>query len=123
MNSVILTQTCGTSFSKARVVRGTRRFVATMLAPAFFFLMCFYLYPTVFNIANSLTDLSLFGLKRGGAWVGVDNYIELVTNPDFRRVLWNTVIWLTVVGVTVRLVAGLGLPLLLTSRTIRKYGL
>lgn len=55
-------------------MRGTRLFVATMLAPAFFFLICFYVYPTVFNIANSLTDLSLFGLKRGGAWVGVDNY-------------------------------------------------
>ena len=59
----------------------------------------------VFNIANSLTDLSLFGLKRGGARVGVDNYLELVTSPDFRRVLWNTIIWLTAVGVTVRLAA------------------
>ena len=65
----------------------------------------------------------MFGLKPGGAWVGIDNYIELVTSPDFRRLLWNTVIWLTVVGVTVRLVAGLGLALLLTSRTIRKYRL
>ena len=104
-------------------MKGTRWFIATMLAPAFFFLICFYVYPTVFNIANSLTDLSLFGLKRGGAWVGVDNYLELVTSPDFRRVLWNTVIWLTAVGVTVRLAAGLGLALLLTSRTIRKYRL
>jgi multiple sugar transport system permease protein len=89
----------------------------------FFFLICFYIYPTVFNVANSLTDLSLFGLKRGGAWVRVDNYVELVTSPDFRRLLWNTVIWLTAVGVTVRLLAGLGLALLLTSRTIRKYRL
>jgi len=104
-------------------VKGVRWFVATMLAPAFFFLICFYIYPTVFNIANSLTDLSLFGLKRGGDWVGVDNYLELVTSPDFRRVLSNTVIWLTAIGVTVRLVAGLGLALLLTSRTIRKYRL
>ena len=104
-------------------MRGTRWFVATMLAPAFFFLVCFYVYPTVFNIANSLTDLSLFGLKHGGAWVGVDNYLELVTSADFRRMLWNTVIWLTAIGVTVRLVAGLGLAFLLTSRTIRKYRL
>ena len=104
-------------------MRGTRQFVATMLAPAFFFLICFYIYPTVFNVANSFTDLSLFGFKRGGARVGVDNYVELVTSPDFRRLLWNTVIWLTAVGVTVRLVVGLGLALLLTSRTIRKYRL
>jgi len=94
-----------------------------MLAPAFFFLVCFYLYPTVFNVANSLTDLSLFGLKRGGNWIGIANYVELVTSPEFRGVLWNTVVWLTMVGVTVRLVAGLGLAFLLTSRTIRKYRL
>ena len=104
-------------------MRGTRWFVVTMVAPALFFLICFYVYPTVFNIANSLSDLSLFGLKRGGAWVGLDNYVELLTSPDFRRVLWNTVIWLTVVGVTVRLAGGLCLALLLTSRTIRKYRL
>lgn len=104
-------------------MRGTRRFIAAMLAPAFFFVICFYIYPTVFNVANSLTDLSLFGLKRGGAWVGISNYVELVTSPDFRRILWNTVVWLTLVGVIVRLVAGLGLAFLITSRTIRKYRL
>ena len=104
-------------------MRGSRWFVATMLTPAFFFLVCFYLYPTVFNVANSLTDLSLFGLKRGGNWIGIANYVELVTSPEFRGVLWNTVVWLTMVGVTVRLVAGLGLAFLLTSRTIRKYRL
>jgi multiple sugar transport system permease protein len=104
-------------------VRGTRRFIVTMLAPALFLLFCFYIYPTVFNVGNSLTDLSLFGLKRGGNWVGIDNYLELVTSPDFRRVLWNTVIWLTLIGVSVRLLAGLGLAFLLTSRTIRRYRL
>ena len=94
-----------------------------MLAPTFFFLICFYIYPTIFNIENSLTNLSLFGLRRGGSWVGIANYIELVTNPDFRGVLWNTVVWLTIVGVSVRLVTGLGLAFLVTSRTLRKYRL
>ena len=102
---------------------GSRRFVATMLAPTFFFLICFYIYPTIFNIENSLSNLSLFGLRRGGSWVGIANYIELVTNPDFRGVLWNTVVWLTIVGVSVRLVTGLGLAFLVTSRTLRKYRL
>ncbi|MBI3516484.1 MAG: sugar ABC transporter permease [Proteobacteria bacterium] len=102
---------------------GSRRFIVTMLVPAFFFLICFYIYPTVFNIENSLTDLSLFGLKAGGAWVGIENYVELVSSRDFHRVLWNTVVWLTIVGVTVRIVLGLGLAFLLTSRTIRKYRL
>lgn len=101
----------------------SHRFVVTMLLPAFFFLVCFYLYPTLFNIETSFTDLSLFGLKRGGRWIGVDNYLELVTSRDFQRVLWNTVVWLTLVGVAVRILLGLGLAFLLTSRTIRKYRL
>ncbi|MBI1776870.1 MAG: sugar ABC transporter permease [Proteobacteria bacterium] len=101
----------------------SHRFVVTMLLPAFFFLVCFYLYPTLFNIETSFTDLSLFGLKRGGHWIGVDNYLELVTSRDFQRVLWNTVVWLTLVGVAVRILLGLGLAFLLTSRTIRKYRL
>jgi multiple sugar transport system permease protein len=104
-------------------MQGDRAFVATMLIPTFFFLVCFYAYPFIFNIENSFTDLSLFGLRQGGDWVGVENYLELIASPDFRRVLWNTVVWLTVIGVAVRILLGLGLALLMTSRTIRKYRL
>jgi len=104
-------------------IRGERPFIIFMLMPAFFFLIMFYLYPTLFNLQNSFTDLSLFGLKKGGDWVGVDNYVELVTSSDFRRVLFNTVVWLTLVGVAVRIILGLGLALLLDSKVLKKYRL
>lgn len=104
-------------------MNGERRFVVTMLLPTFFLIVCFYLYPTLYNVSNSFTDLSLFAMRKGGDWIGIDNYVELVTSRDFRNVLFNTVIWLTVVGVTVRIVLGLALAFLLTSRTIRKYRL
>lgn len=104
-------------------MKGDRRLIVAYLAPALFFVLCFYIYPIVFNIENSFTDLQLAGLRRGGEWVGLDNYFELLTSSDFRRVLWNTVVWLTLVGVTVRIVVGLLLALLLNSRTIRKYRL
>jgi len=42
-------------------MKGDRRFVASMLVPTFFFLICFYAYPTLYNLMNSFTDLSLFG--------------------------------------------------------------
>lgn len=105
------------------MIRGDGRFVVTMLVPTFFFLTCFFLYPTIFNIENSFTDLSLFGLRDGGEWIGVANYLELLQSRDFQRVLWNTVVWLTIVGVAVRIVLGLLLAFLLTSRTVRKYRL
>ena len=104
-------------------IRGERPFIIFMLMPAFFFLIMFYIYPTLFNLQNSFTDLSLFGLKKGGEWVGVDNYVELFTSGDFRRVLFNTVVWLTLIGVAVRIVLGLGLALLLNSKVLSKYGL
>ena len=80
-------------------MKGDKRFVASMLLPTFFFLICFYAYPTLYNLMNSFTDLSLFGMRKGGAWVGFENYWELLTSRDFRSVLWNTVVWLTFVGV------------------------
>jgi multiple sugar transport system permease protein len=104
-------------------MKGERRFVVTMLLPTFFFLVCFYLYPSLYNLSNSMTDLSLFGMRKGGDWIGLDNYWELLTSRDFRSVMFNTVVWLTVVGVTVRIVLGLALAFLLTSRTVRKYRL
>ena len=85
--------------------------------------MMFYVYPTLFNLQNSLTDLSLFGLKRGGQWVGVRNYVELVTSKEFRRVLYNTTVWLTLIGVSVRIVLGLLLALLVNSDTLRRWRL
>src|SRR5262249_59477335 len=83
----------------------------------------FYVYPTVFNLQNSLTDLSLFGLRRGGRFVGVQNYVELLTSPEFRRVLFNTTVWLTLIGVSVRIVLGLLLALLANSNTLTRWRL
>ena len=57
-------------------MRGDRPFIAFLLLPAFFFLVCFYAYPMLFNLQVSLTDLSLFGLRRGGQWVGIGNYVD-----------------------------------------------
>jgi multiple sugar transport system permease protein len=100
-----------------------RTFIVLALVPAFFFLAAFYVYPTIFNIETSLTDLGIFTLRRGGDWIGLENYVELLTSPDFRRVLFNTVIWLTVVGVTVRILLGLALAFLLNSQTLRRWRL
>jgi multiple sugar transport system permease protein len=106
-----------------RRLQNDRFFLLLALGPTFVLLFCFYVYPTVFNITNSLTDLSLFGLRRGGDWIGLENYEELLVSADFRRVVLNTVVWLTVIGVSVRIVLALALAFLLNSRTLRKWKL
>ena len=104
-------------------MRGNRSFVTLLLLPALFFLVLFYVYPTLFNLQNSLTDLSLFGLRRGGQWVGLRNYVELMGSPEFRRVLFNTTVWLTLISVSIRIVLGLLLALLANSDTLRRWRL
>ena len=94
-----------------------------MLAPIFFFLVLFYGYPTLSNLYNSFTDLSLLGLKTGGKFIGLENYAKLLSSRDFYRVFWNTLFWLTAVSVVLRLALGLLLALLLDSATLRRYRL
>jgi len=113
----------GATAARQGVFTGERRFLMVALLPTFFFLACFYVYPTVFNLETSVTDLSLFGLRKGGAWVGVDNYVELLASGDFRRVMWNTVVWLTLVGVGVRIILGLALAFLLNSPVLKRWRL
>jgi multiple sugar transport system permease protein len=100
-----------------------KAFLTFALVPAFFFLAAFYVYPTVFNVETSFTDLGIFTLRRGGDWIGVENYVELLTSPGFRGVLFNTVVWLTLVGVSVRIVLGLLLAFLLNSRALKRWRL
>ena len=104
-------------------MRGERRFIALMLAPAFLILAAFYAYPTFQNAAISLTDLSLLKLRRGGSFVGLDNYREFLTNPEFGHLLFNTVVWLTALSVVLRIVIGLGMALLLDSPVLARVRL
>ncbi|HXR56191.1 MAG TPA: sugar ABC transporter permease [Casimicrobiaceae bacterium] len=104
-------------------MRGERRFIALMLAPAFLILAAFYAYPTFQNAAISLTDLSLLKLRRGGSFVGLDNYREFLTSPEFGHLLFNTVVWLTALSVVLRILIGLGMALLLDSPVLARVRL
>jgi multiple sugar transport system permease protein len=104
-------------------MKAERRFVWAMLAPAFVILALFYAYPTIQNLLLSFTDLSLLGLRRGGSFVGLENYREFAGSPDFGHLLFNTVIWLTALSVVLRLLLGLGMALLLDSPLLARWRL
>ena len=46
-----------------------------------------------------------------------------LASRDFRSVLWNTVVWLTLVGVGVRILLGLALAFLLNSPVLQRWRL
>jgi multiple sugar transport system permease protein len=101
-------------------MRRERMFIGAMLAPAFLILGVFYVYPMLYNLEVSFTDLSLLRLRQGGSFVGFDNYRELLTSRELGHVLFNTVVWLTALSVAVRLVLGLAMALLLNSPVLQR---
>ena len=99
------------------------RFAYLMLLPASLFLVGFYLYPTLQNVQVSLTDLSLLKLKKGGEWVGLENYWRLFQDKEFYSVLFNTTFWLTGVSVAIRVVLGIALAMLLNAMILERLRL
>ncbi|HVM24915.1 MAG TPA: sugar ABC transporter permease [Candidatus Limnocylindrales bacterium] len=90
------------------------------LAPVLVVMAIIVLYPLALSIWSSFTDLNranAANIFREGTeqFIGLDNYIRVLTSEDFRgRFVW-TVIW-TAVNVTFHFTFGLGLALLLNQR-------
>jgi multiple sugar transport system permease protein len=91
------------------------------LAPAAALLWLFFVWPALWAIWSSLTDLTLTSF--GGAdprFVGVDNYRRLLRDPDVPLVVRNTVVF--VVGSALVGQCGLGLALALLIDHARRRG-
>ncbi len=83
------------------------------IAPSLILMCIFIIVPigTVFRMAFS--DVSKTGKIRGFA--GVENFIDVMNNPEFGRVLQNTVVW-TILVVVLSTVLGFILALLLNNK-------
>jgi alpha-glucoside transport system permease protein len=62
------------------------------LFPALFALGLYLAYPVVETLRLSLTDRD-----RGGAFVGLDNYAQMMSEPKFWEALTNNFLWLLIV--------------------------
>jgi multiple sugar transport system permease protein len=83
----------------------------TFLGPALFLLIGLMVYPLGQVVRMSFYDITV----RAETWAGVRNYVELLQNPLFWQVLWQTVLF-TLGSVIFHLVLGMGLALLLHTR-------
>ena len=90
-----------------------------MLLPTFLILVGFYLYPTLYNLEMSFTDITLLKLRQGGDFVGLENYREFLNSSSFFEITINTVVWLTGISVACRLILGLLFALLLNSNFLK----
>jgi multiple sugar transport system permease protein len=89
-------------------------------APALAVIALFFVLPVVAALALSVTDFDIYSLadRRNLRFVGLGNYIGLLTNPLFWKALGNT-LYFVVVGVPLSIVVSLAAALLLHSKLAR----
>ena len=90
---------------------GEKALATLLLAPAFVLLLLIVVYPIGRLIWNSFFDLRLSGTGAAAKFVGVDNYVLALTDPEFWNATRNTLM-ITVITVPGALVVGLGMALL-----------
>lgn len=86
----------------------------TFLLPAFVLICCLIIYP-IFNalILSFQSWKGIFGTPK--KWVGLDNYIGILTNEMFWKSMLNS-FWFIVGGFCVLMPLSFGLALLITSK-------
>lgn len=83
-----------------------------MLAPSLVVFGVFVFYPLVRTIWLGFYEVNIFGDAR---WVGVSQYVDVLTSPRFRSSLWATIMF-TFLTVPAGMVAGLALAVLAHQR-------
>ena len=73
------------------VARKSRLGALPWIFPALFMIFGFVLWPAFEMVRTSFQDVSSSGITQG--WAGLENYKNLLANPDLPAVLIRTIIW------------------------------
>ncbi len=95
-------------------------FIAVLVIPAFLILFATVLYPFLYNVVISLSNMNLRHI-RDWSVIGPQQYIKVFTEPtqpDFYVVFLKTIIW-TVVNVFFHVVVGVFLAIVINQKEIR----
>ncbi|HEY3345281.1 MAG TPA: sugar ABC transporter permease [Anaerolineaceae bacterium] len=89
------------------------------IAPAFLVLIVILIYPLGYSFWLSFHHWMLRDFVKGVPWVGLQNYIDLVTNPDFLNSLRITFTFV-ISALAIEFSLGMGLALLLNRNLLGK---
>ncbi|CAI0751810.1 sugar ABC transporter permease [Serratia ficaria] len=92
-----------------------RRQAWVLLAPMLLTMLLLTAWPLCRTLWLSFTDAALVGDGVAPAWVGADNFLYALTDPDFRAALWRT-LYFTLVSVAFEGVIGVLVALLLNQQ-------
>jgi len=93
------------------------KFAHAYIAPALIALAVLTFYPVIYGIWLSFTNADQSHLG-DNAWVGMENFVTVLTSTGFLRVTLFTLIW-TVANVVAHVGLGLVLALVLNNRHVR----
>lgn len=96
-----------------RISDGLFGFLITV--PALIIMIGVFLYPLVFSAYTSLHDFEITRPDRT-TFVGLQNYADILSDPQFVRALGNTLIYV-LVAIPIEFAAGMGLALALATIT------
>jgi multiple sugar transport system permease protein len=91
--------------------RAERKLAWMLCAPAVFLMLLVTAYPIIYALVLSVREVDLRFPDEGG-FVGIDNYVAVLSSPLWWTVVLNTTI-ITVISVTIELVLGMGLALIM----------
>jgi multiple sugar transport system permease protein len=103
--------------------RAERRAAWLLLAIPLGAILLFFALPLIAALFLSLTDFDIYAVAdpRNARFVGAENYLRLLRDPLFWKVLRNTLVFV-VIGVPLTLAAALGGALLVSSKLARLPG-
>lgn len=90
-----------------------RQLAFLLVLPAAILLLAFAVYPFVVAALDSLFEINL--LTRDRTFLGIDNYLRVVSTPAIQAAFLRTVIW-TVANVAIQVTVGILIALLLNAR-------
>lgn len=79
--------------SRVRGRASERAYAVGFVGPTMIMLAVGLVYPAVLTIIGSFKN------AKGTQWVGFENYVTLVSEPEYQRVLINTFIWTLLVPI------------------------
>lgn len=102
-----------TASARRRAIGRNRLYLAG-LSPAVFLLALFFVGPALWALMSSFTNRALVGIDAANPrFVGLDNYARLFSDPEFGRVILNSVVFVIGSAIIGQFVLGLLLALLL----------
>ena len=87
---------------------------AVFIAPAFIVIAVILVYPLGYSFWLSFHEWTLRNFRKGIPWIGLENYIDLFTNPEFLISLKITFSFV-IAAVGIEFILGMALALLLNN--------